>query len=82
MKSTRRWLCLLLALTLVFTLLPQMAMPARAADDGGVCGDHLSWSYRASAGELIITADERFDGKMTNYSSENPAPWSEYKSAI
>ncbi len=82
MKSTRRWLCLLLALTLVFTLLPQIALPARAADDAGQCGFHLGWSFRDSTGELIITAEEGYDGEMFNYSSENPAPWYEYRSAV
>ena len=55
MKKARKWLSLLLALALVFTLLPQMALPARAAVTTGQCGPDLTWSLDSKTGVLTIT---------------------------
>ena len=59
MKTMRKWLSLLLALALVFVLLPQAAL---AADASGECGDGLTWTFKESTGELTISGS----GSMTN----------------
>ena len=58
------------------TLLPTCAEPVSAAEDGGVCGDNLTWTYDST--NLTISGT----GTMYDYSEENPAPWSEYKRII
>ena len=75
----KKILSILLAVCLIFSLLPVSAMAAPTA--GGTCGDDLTWSI--DSGTLTISGT----GPMTNYSSHNPsgvtigystAPWSGY----
>lgn len=51
----QRILSLLLALTLLCAMLPQIALPARAEDAySGKCGDNLTWRFAPSTGTLTI----------------------------
>ena len=81
MRNTRKWLSLLLALALVFALLPQMASPVRAAETSGKCGASVSWSYDEATCELTISGT----GEMKDYSwnsSSNAVPWKEFQETI
>ena len=51
-------------------LLPLVA----SADNSGMCGDNLTWSYTETDHTLNISGS----GAMTNYSSSNSAPWISY----
>ena len=53
MRKTRTWLSLLLALSLVFVLLPRMTLTARADYKTGECGKNLYWKLD-SDGVLMI----------------------------
>ena len=78
MKHVRKWLSVLLALALVFTLLPQMALPARAeVDQAGWCGDSLRWTFDSDTGELTIYGE----GNMWNWSVDDP-PWQDFLKEI
>ncbi len=69
----RKILSLLLALALMCSFLPQMALHARAATSGQ-CGSNLRWSYDTSTGKLTITGS----GKMDDYATDDDVPWGEY----
>ena len=69
---------IILAIAILLTLLPQVALTASAVVYSGTCGDNLIWSFDSDTGNLSISGS----GEMQNYSSSNPAPWSEYKSLI
>ena len=68
MRNVRNCLSLLLALALVFVLLPQAAL---AADPTGQCGNNLTWTFRESTGELTISGS----GKMTDWTADSDVPW-------
>lgn len=55
------------------TLLPMMA----SADDSGICGDNLTWTYVKAAHTLTISGE----GSMANY-EWGSTPWSYYKEEI
>lgn len=64
----------LLALVLCVGLL---AAPAAAEEaTSGTCGDNLTWSL--DNGVLTISGS----GAMTNFSSDNPAPWTDLKDRV
>ena len=79
MKSTlKRSLSLLLALTLLCTALPGLALPARALTYSGECGDELSWSLDYYGGALTITGS----GDMEDYFTYMDVPWYRYSEEI
>ena len=68
---------LLLALVLLFGLLPQFALPAWADDPHtGTCGENLSWRFDPDSGTLSIEGS----GAMTDY--VQMGPWEDYAAAI
>ena len=60
-------------LLLVMMLLPMVAM----ADDSGVCGDNLTWTFVESTGTLTI----RGTGAMNDYKYDE-RPWFYYRNDI
>ena len=71
----KRILSIILALCMIFTLLPVSALAAEAATSGS-CGKNATWSY--ADGTLTISGT----GELKQYDGDNPAPWSAYKSEI
>ncbi len=71
MKTTKRWICLILSLALMCALLPQAAVPVRAAETSGKCGDNLSWRFDENTGKLTITGS----GYMWDMFGAAPCPW-------
>ncbi|MBR6414004.1 MAG: leucine-rich repeat domain-containing protein, partial [Oscillospiraceae bacterium] len=70
----RRILSLLLALALLCAMLPQIALPARAADDSsGTCGDNLTWTFDPDTGTLTVVGR----GAMRDFYNGN-CPWGSY----
>ena len=67
MKVAKKGLSMLLALMMLFMLLPQMVLPARAEVTSGTCGDNLQWSLDSETGVLTITGT----GDMWNWYSRN-----------
>ena len=59
---------------MVLSLLPASAFAA--VTTSGTCGENLTWSL--SDGTLTISGT----GEMTNYTAEDPAPWSNYAGEI
>ena len=78
----RKWtkvLSIFLMLTMLITLLPQLALPARAAESiSGTCGKNLTWSLNRDTGELTISGS----GDMPDWSYSDVAPWYEYRNEI
>lgn len=68
----KRLLSILLVLLTALTLLPLGAL----ADDSNKCGENLTWEF--ADGILTISGT----GDMYDYSSADPAPWSEYNDII
>lgn len=68
----KRLLSILLVLLTALTLLPLGAL----AEDGNKCGENLTWKF--ADGILTISGT----GDMYDYSSADPAPWSEYNDII
>lgn len=68
----KRLLSILLVLLTALTLLPLGAL----ADDNNKCGENLTWKF--ADGILTISGT----GDMYDYSSADPAPWSEYNDII
>lgn len=68
----KRLLSILLVLLTALTLLPLGAL----AEDGNKCGENLTWEF--ADGILTISGT----GDMYDYSSADPAPWSEYNDII
>lgn len=68
----KRLLSILLVLLTALTLLPLGAL----ADDNNKCGENLTWEF--ADGILTISGT----GDMYDYSSADPAPWSEYNDII
>ncbi len=69
----KRLLSILLVLLTALTLLPLGAL----ADDNNKCGENLTWELD-EIGILTISGT----GDMYDYSSADPAPWSEYNDII
>lgn len=68
----KRLLSILLVLLTALTLLPLGTL----ADDNNKCGENLTWEF--ADGILTISGT----GDMYDYSSADPAPWSEYNDII
>lgn len=68
----KRLLSILLVLLTALTLLPLGAL----ANDDNKCGENLTWEF--ADGILTISGT----GDMYDYSSADPAPWSEYNDII
>ncbi len=74
----KRTLSILLALALLFTILPQVSLSAWAADEtSGQCGDDLTWSFDTKSGTLAINGS----GDMWDYTSDHQ-PWISYRESI
>ena len=71
----KRLLSLLLALALVFSVLPQLAL---AADAAGSCGTNLSWSFDEATGTLTITGS----GAMTDYDWTGNPDWQAFRRQV
>ena len=76
MQHIKKWLCLLLALALAFTLLPRTAV--RAADPSDKCGDNLTWSFDEDTGELTVSGY----GEMWDFGEFVASPWDSCVEAI
>ncbi|MGM9651334.1 MAG: leucine-rich repeat protein [Faecousia sp.] len=74
----KRILCIILALCLLCSLLPQTSLPVYAASYSGTCGDSLTWRLDTSTGVLSISGT----GKMTDYSSTVNLPWYSQRNRI
>ena len=70
----KRWICLLLALSMVLTMVP---ITAYAETYSGTCGENLTWVLD-EAGILTISGS----GPMTDYSSSSKIPWYSNRSQI
>ena len=79
----KRLLSMILAISMMLTILPVNAITAWAADDkSGVCGDGLTYTMIQNGGTdtytLAIAKSGTGTGAMTDYSYSsgyNPAPW-------
>lgn len=79
----KRLLSMILAISMMLTILPVNAITAWAADDkSGVCGDGLTYTMIQNGGTdtytLAITKSGTGTGEMTDYSYSsgyNPVPW-------
>ena len=61
-------------LLILAALLPMVAN----ADESGICGDNLTWTYYESTNSLVIDGS----GDMYNYIEINKVPWNKYKGNI
>lgn len=79
----KRLLSMILAISMMLTILPVNAITAWAADDkSGVCGDGLTYTMIQNGGTdtytLVITKSGAGTGEMTDYSYSSgykPVPW-------
>ena len=79
----KRLLSMILAISMMLTILPVNAITAWAADDeSGVCGDGLTYTMTQNGGTdtytLAITKSGTGTGEMTDYSYSSgykPVPW-------
>lgn len=69
MKNFKKLPSLLIALTMILSVIPFGALVSSAAS-GGSCGDNVSWSLDASSGLLEITGT----GDMSDFTASG-APW-------
>ena len=74
----KRLISILLALAMLFAVLPQMALLASAKDASGSCGANLTWSFDEATGTLTITGS----GAMTDYDWSGNPDWLEFRSQI
>ena len=72
----KRLFSLVLALVLIFALLPQTVPAASAAS--GSCGASTSWSFNADTGLLTISGS----GSTYNWNNWSSTPWNEYRGYI
>lgn len=70
MKNTKKLFLFALAVTLFAVV---FCFSASALDDGGYCGDNLTWSYNSTTKELIISGT----GEMGDYTCFE-TPWDKY----
>ena len=69
---------MLMALALIFNLLPQFTLPVRAEDSySGSCGENLTWRFDTNTGTLTIEGS----GDMEDY-DWGGAPWYVYRDTI
>ena len=48
------------------------------ADESGICGENLTWTFVETTGKLTITGS----GKMSEHQSSSSAPWFKFKDKI
>ena len=77
-----RLISILLSIALLIVCLPQLALPASAAETSGKCGDNLTWSFDDSTGTLTISGSGDMDDYVRSNDYDNPAPWSDYQDSI
>ena len=74
-----RIITLILAFALLAALLPQLTLPAKAADViSGKCGRNLTWTLNRETGVLTISGS----GEMDDWNIEHDNPWGRYASVI
>ncbi len=61
--------------TILLILLISMISTKAFADDSGICGDNLTWTYVEATQTLTISGS----GAMKNYSRTYTTPWYSYK---
>ena len=71
----RKFLCLLLALCLLVSVLPAQI---HAAGSSGSCGENVTWAFDAATGTLTLSGS----GETSPYSRGEPLPWAELKPQI
>lgn len=74
----KRIISLLLTFTMVFCLLPTIALGDDAEALSGECGENLTWTLNAETGVLTISGT----GEMSHYIRPQPAPWQQYQERI
>ncbi len=74
MKKANKILSVILALMMVFSIIP---ITSNAATYSGTCGDDLTWTYDSSTYTLTISGT----GDMYDYKSNN-RPWESYEDKI
>ncbi|MBQ4572768.1 MAG: leucine-rich repeat domain-containing protein [Clostridia bacterium] len=75
MKKTNKILSIILAITMVISIIPLTA--SAEAPTSGTCGDNATWTYDSSTYTLTISGT----GDMYDYKSNN-RPWEFYKDSI
>ncbi len=65
MKTTKKFLAIILAFMMVLSIVP---ITASAAVTSGTCGDNLTWNFDASTGTLTISGT----GAMYDYPYDSP----------
>ena len=79
----RRITSLLAALALLCTLLPQFALPVRAEDVSGACGNNLIWTLNRDTGALTVSGSGRMADGWWNADNEiEDIPWYPYLDEI
>lgn len=69
---------IILSTKILLTLLICMVCTTTFADDGGACGENLTWTYVEAKKTLTISGS----GPMINYSSAYSYPWCYYFASI
>jgi hypothetical protein len=75
MKRSNKFLTAIMAIIMVFSLLPSMVF-AESTASSGTCGDNVTWSL--DDGTLTISGT----GDMEDYNRNSPLPWYSKKSSI
>ncbi len=70
-----RLISILLSIALLIVCLPQLALPASAAETSGKCGENLTWSFDEGTGTLTISGSGDMDDYSPVGNSEQHAPW-------
>ena len=76
MKTTKKFLSVLLAVMMMAMTMTVLAIPSSALDATGSCGNNVTWSFNASTGELTIKGK----GAMTDYTDTywgSPSPFAD-----
>ena len=76
MKTTKKFLAIILAILMVVTIIPLTA--GAAAATSGTCGENLTWNFDTSTGTLTISGS----GDMRNYSHGWSSPWDSYDESV
>ena len=71
----KRLFALLLALAMLFTVLPQ---PVFAADATGSCGTNLTWTFDEATGTLAISGS----GAMTDFEWTGNPDWQAFRRQV
>ena len=74
----KRFLSLLLVLTMILAFLPQLTPGVRAAEQTGKCGANLNWSFDEASGTLTITGS----GAMDDYEAVGNPDWQDIRRQV